>query len=67
MGCLVANVAENGKGSSLICRPEIAVDIIQAAKAGGLPVSVKTRLGFSSVDEWRDWLSKDHDEVDERC
>ncbi|WP_338533250.1 tRNA-dihydrouridine synthase [Paenibacillus peoriae] len=57
MGCPVANVAENGKGSGLICRPEIAADIIQAAKAGGLPVSVKTRLGFTTVDEWRDWLT----------
>ncbi|MBP2113414.1 tRNA dihydrouridine synthase [Paenibacillus silagei] len=57
MGCPVANVAENGKGSGLICRPETAAEIIQAAKAGGLPVSVKTRLGFSSVDEWRGWLT----------
>jgi len=57
MGCPVANVAENGKGSGLICRPDAAVDIIQAAKAGGLPVSVKTRLGFAAVDEWRDWLT----------
>ncbi|WP_310551228.1 tRNA dihydrouridine synthase [Paenibacillus glufosinatiresistens] len=57
MGCPVANVAENGKGSGLICRPDTAADIIQAAKTGGLPVSVKTRLGFSSVDEWRGWLT----------
>jgi tRNA-dihydrouridine synthase len=57
MGCPVANVAENGKGSGLICRPELAAEIIQAAKAGGLPVSVKTRLGFTAVDEWRDWLT----------
>lgn len=57
MGCPVANVAENGKGSGLICRPELAAEIIQAAKAGGLPVSVKTRLGFTDVDEWRDWLT----------
>lgn len=57
MGCPVANVAENGKGSGLICRPDTAAEIIQAAKAGGLPVSVKTRLGFSRVDEWRGWLT----------
>lgn len=57
MGCPVPNVAENGKGSGLICRPELAGEIIQAAKAGGLPVSVKTRLGFAEVDEWRDWLT----------
>jgi tRNA-dihydrouridine synthase len=57
MGCPVPNVASNGKGSGLILRPEVAADIIQAAKAGGLPVSVKTRLGYSDVDEWRDWLT----------
>ena len=57
MGCPVPNVAENGKGSGLICRPELAAELIQAAKAGGLPVSVKTRLGFTEVDEWRDWLT----------
>ncbi|MFF2481346.1 tRNA dihydrouridine synthase [Paenibacillus sp. NPDC058071] len=57
MGCPVSNVAENGKGSGLICRPEVAAEIIQAAKAGGLPVSVKTRLGYSAIDEWRDWLT----------
>lgn len=57
MGCPVPNVADNGKGSGLICRPEVAAEIIEAAKAGGLPVSVKTRLGFTEVDEWRDWLT----------
>ncbi|MRF37046.1 tRNA-dihydrouridine synthase [Staphylococcus sp. KY49P] len=56
MGCPVANVATKGKGSGLIQRPEIAAEIIQAAKAGGLPVSIKTRLGYSEIDEWRDWL-----------
>ncbi|KGA95833.1 tRNA-dihydrouridine synthase [Alkalihalobacillus alcalophilus ATCC 27647 = CGMCC 1.3604] len=57
MGCPVPNVASKGKGSGLILRPEVAADIIQAAKAGGLPVSVKTRLGFTEVDEWREWLT----------
>ncbi|MEJ8303570.1 tRNA-dihydrouridine synthase [Saccharibacillus sacchari] len=57
MGCPVPNVAENGKGSGLICRPELAAEIIEAAKAGGLPVSVKTRLGFTEIDEWRGWLT----------
>lgn len=56
MGCPVANVATKGKGSGLIQRPEIAAEIIQAAKAGGLPVSVKTRLSYSEIDEWRAWL-----------
>ncbi len=57
MGCPVPNVASRGKGSGLILRPEVAADIIQAAKAGGLPVSVKTRLGYTEVDEWQDWLT----------
>jgi tRNA-dihydrouridine synthase len=57
MGCPVHNVAAKGKGSGLARRPEVAAEIIQAAKAGGLPVSVKTRLGYTNVDEWRDWLT----------
>lgn len=56
MGCPVQNVAANGKGAGLIRNPENAAEIIQAAKAGGLPVSVKTRLGYTNVDEWMDWL-----------
>src|SRR6478672_7451549 len=57
MGCPVPNVTSNGKGAGLILRPEVAGELIQAAKAGGLPVSVKTRLGYSDVDEWHDWLT----------
>ncbi|SFE64519.1 tRNA-dihydrouridine synthase [Bacillus sp. OV194] len=57
MGCPVPNVTQNGKGSGLILRPDVAAELIQAAKAGGLPVSVKTRLGFTEVDEWKEWLT----------
>lgn len=57
MGCPVPNVASRGKGSGLILRPEVAAELIQAAKAGGIPVSVKTRLGYSELEEWRDWLT----------
>lgn len=57
MGCPAHNVATKGKGCGLIRRPDVAAEIIQAAKAGGLPVSVKTRLGYLEVDEWRDWLT----------
>ncbi|MCB8182882.1 tRNA-dihydrouridine synthase [Staphylococcus aureus] len=56
MGCPVANVAKKGKGSGLILRPDVAAEIIQATKAGGLPVSVKTRIGYYEIDEWKDWL-----------
>jgi len=57
MGCPVPNVATRGKGSGLILRRDVAADIIEAAKAGGLPVSVKTRLGFHEVNEWEEWLT----------
>lgn len=57
MGCPVPNVASRGKGSGLILRPDVAAELIQAAKAGGLPVSVKTRLGFKELSEWEDWLT----------
>lgn len=57
MGCPAPNVAPKGKGCGLIRRPDVAADLIQAAKAGGLPVSVKTRLGYTDADEWHDWLT----------
>lgn len=56
MGCPVQNVAARGKGAGLINHPDKAAEIIEAAKAGGLPVSVKTRLGYTKVEEWKAWL-----------
>lgn len=57
MGCPVPNVADRGKGSGLIRRPEVAAELIEAAKAGSLPVSVKTRIGFTEPDELGGWLT----------
>lgn len=57
MGCPAVNVVRHGRGAGLILRPDVASDIIKAAKTGGLPVSVKTRLGHQSVNEWREWLT----------
>lgn len=57
MGCPVTNVATKGCGSGLIREPELAAKLIAAAKESGLPVSVKTRLGYTRVDEWKDWLT----------
>ena len=57
MGCPVPNVATRGKGSGLILRPDVSAELIQAAKAGGLPVSVKTRLGYTDINEWEAWLT----------
>ena len=53
MGCPVKSEVSNGTCSALINNRPLAVEIIQATKegaAGTLPVSVKTRLGFSTVD-----------------
>ena len=57
MGCPVPNVAGRGKGSGLILRPEVAAELIQAAKAGGLPVSVKTRIGYNDLAELEGWIT----------
>ncbi len=57
MGCPVKNVVRGASGSGLIREPELAAKLIASAKEGGLPVSVKTRLGYSSIDEWREWLT----------
>lgn len=55
MGCPAKSAIKSG-GSALIRKPEVAVAAIKAAKTAGLPVSIKTRLGYTHVDEWRDWL-----------
>jgi len=56
MGCPVKNAVKAG-GSGLIRQPELAAQLIAATKEGGLPVSVKTRLGYSNINEWHDWLT----------
>lgn len=57
MGCPDQSAVKAGGGSAMIRTPELAAEVIAAAKTAGLPVSVKTRLGYSFVDEWRDWLT----------
>lgn len=56
MGCPAKSAIKSG-GSALIRKPDVAVAAIKAAKTAGLPVSVKTRLGYTNIDEWRDWLA----------
>ncbi len=55
-GCPDKAVVKSGGGSGLIQNPELTAKIIQAAKESGLPVSVKTRLGYSKVEEWKNWI-----------
>lgn len=58
MGCPDRHVNKAGGGAAMIRTPELAVDCIrQAQQATNLPVSVKTRLGYTYVDEWKEWLT----------
>jgi len=56
MGCPAKSAIKSG-GSALIKNPQLAAEAIAAAKKSGLPVSVKTRLGYTHIDEWRGWLT----------
>lgn len=56
MGCPAKSAVKSG-GSALIRDPELAAEAIAAAKTAGLPVSVKTRLGYSSLDERHEWIT----------
>jgi tRNA-dihydrouridine synthase len=59
MGCPAKSEVKAGACSALINNRELAVDIIKATQegAGELPVSVKTRLGFSTIDTtWHEIL-----------
>ena len=56
-GCPDRHVNKAGGGAAMILNPELAVECIrQAQKATNLPVSVKTRLGWSKIDEFKEWL-----------
>ncbi|WP_009633495.1 tRNA dihydrouridine synthase DusB [Synechocystis sp. PCC 7509] len=48
MGCPVNKITKNGGGSSLLRQPEIAEEIVRSVvKAVNVPVTVKTRIGWS--------------------
>ncbi len=60
MGCPAKSEVANGTCSALINNRPLAHEIIQATQegvAGRIPVSVKTRLGFSAIDlTWHEFL-----------
>ncbi len=57
-GCPDKHVNKAGGGAAMIKTPELARECLKnARKATNLPVSVKTRLGWSRVEEYHDWLS----------
>lgn len=58
-GCPDKHVNKAGGGAAMIRTPDLAVECFRnaVAHANGLPVSVKTRLGFTYTKEHKDWLS----------
>ncbi len=52
MGCPDKKVEKQGGGAKLILNPVLAKEIVRQTKrgAGGLPVSVKTRIGYNKKD-----------------
>ena len=56
MGCPDRDIEKKGGGAALIKNPDLAKKIIRAVKkgAGKIPVSVKTRIGYSKnqIAEW---------------
>jgi tRNA-dihydrouridine synthase len=57
MGCPDKTVIRQGSGCSLINQSDLSTALITATKSAGLPVSVKTRLGQTSLDKWQQWLT----------
>ncbi len=57
MGCPDRHVNAAGGGAAMIRTPDLAEECLtRARQATSLPVSVKTRLGYTYVDEYREWL-----------
>lgn len=54
MGCPDRSVEKQGGGAAMIKSPENAIAVLEAARASGIPVTIKTRIGYNSVD-WK-WL-----------
>lgn len=54
MGCPDKSIEKQGCGAAMIKTPQMAVEIIAAARTSGLPISVKTRIGYNheAIDAW---------------
>lgn len=54
MGCPDKSIEKQGCGAAMIKNPALAREIIAAARKAGLPVSVKTRIGYNDedIDGW---------------
>lgn len=54
MGCPDRSIEKQGAGAAMMKEPKVAREVIRAAKSSGLPVSVKTRIGYNveGIDSW---------------
>lgn len=64
MGCPDRDIEKQGGGAALINNPDLASEIIRAAKkgAGKIPISAKTRIGYdkNQIAEWIPTLLKEN-------
>lgn len=58
MGCPDRAIEKQGAGAAHIKNPQRAREVVAAAKrgAGPIPVSVKTRVGYSRREEMEEWI-----------
>lgn len=56
MGCPDKSIEKQGAGACMMKTPDVAIEVIRAAKRGApnIPISVKTRVGYNTVelDTW---------------
>jgi nifR3 family TIM-barrel protein len=59
MGCPDKGVEKQGAGACIIKSPALAKELVAAAMDGsnGLPVSVKTRIGYANAGEMEGWIT----------
>ena len=56
-GCPDKHVNKAGGGAAMIRTPDLAIECFRNAKySTNLPVSIKTRLGWSQPEEYKEWL-----------
>lgn len=55
-GCPDIAVIKNHSGSDLIRHFDRTKEVIEGARQSDLPVTVKTRIGYSEVDEYKTWI-----------
>ncbi len=55
-GCPDIAVIKNHSGSDLIRHFDTAKEVIEGARKSDLPVTVKTRIGYSEIDEYKTWI-----------